>query len=64
MPVIHAIRINEKGKIKTIRLTPIKAIRLNCIECMGYQSALIKDCTSNMCPLYPYRMGKYTQRVV
>lgn len=38
-------------------LTPIKAIRQHCIECMGGQRSEVKRCPLKGCPLYPYRMG-------
>jgi hypothetical protein len=43
---------NERDK-----LTRAKAIRLQCIECMGYQPAFIKDCPDVPCPLWSFRMG-------
>ena len=39
-----------------------KIIRLNCIECMGFQSSLVRGCTSPLCPLYPFRTGRACQR--
>lgn len=40
------------------KLTPIKAIRKKCLECSGYQPSEVRLCTSEDCPLFPYRMGK------
>jgi hypothetical protein len=43
---------------------PIKAIRENCIECMGGRgveqsySKLIEECPSHDCALYEFRFGK------
>ena len=31
------------------------ALKAHCVECMGYQRALVKGCTSLACALYPYR---------
>ena len=31
------------------------AVRMFCVECMGYEQAEIPRCTSLACPLYPYR---------
>lgn len=39
------------------RLTPIKAIRAKCIDCMCGQVAEVRLCPCHDCPLYPYRMG-------
>ena len=42
----------------TTKATILKAIRAQCIECMGNQPFLIEGCTSPKCSLYPYRSGK------
>jgi hypothetical protein len=60
MAIRHEIRINGKEKTKFVQLTPMKAIRLNCIECMGHQPSLVSDCTDSLCPLFPFRMGRTT----
>lgn len=54
---------NYKQFLKDIkdgkRLSPIKAIRCFCLDCMGYQSAEIEECGGKgNCVLYPFRMGK------
>lgn len=36
----------------------LKAIRRQCVECMGNQPSLIEGCTSPKCSLYPMRMGE------
>lgn len=44
---------------QTKRLTPIKAIRAFCRECMCGDNDLIADCKPVPdCPLHPYRLGK------
>lgn len=40
------------------KLTPLKSIRAKCLDCCCGQSAEIKNCTVEKCPLYPYRLGK------
>ena len=62
MAVTHEIRSDGNGKTKIVNLTPIKAIRYQCLECMGFQYGLVADCTSVLCSLYPYRMGKNPER--
>jgi hypothetical protein len=54
----HTIRVDGFGNKKEVQLTPIKAIRYQCIECMGFQSRDVQNCTSSLCSLFPYRMGK------
>lgn len=62
MSVKHAIRKNGSNKTKIVDLTPSKAIRYACIECMGFQPGLVQDCSNPLCPLYPFRLGKLNQR--
>ncbi len=38
-------------------LTPIKAIRAKCMDCVCQQAKEVRLCPSKDCPLYPYRMG-------
>ena len=44
-------------------MTPIKAIRLHCLDCCGGSSKVVQFCTcdgvnSTRCDLWPYRFGK------
>lgn len=39
-------------------MTPIKSIRLFCLECCGGSSNEVKLCPSTTCPLHPFRLGK------
>ena len=45
-----------KGR-KMKKLTPLRAIRANCLECSGDNQAEVRLCVIPTCPLYPYRMG-------
>jgi len=58
MPIHHEIRTNRNQKTRKVKLTPLKAIKFNCIECMGFQDKFVFDCTDKLCPLYPFRTGK------
>jgi hypothetical protein len=40
------------------RLTPVKAIRAKCLDCMGGSSKEVKLCNILECSLFPYRLGK------
>ncbi len=60
MAVEHEIRTVNGNKM--VSLTPMKAIRYQCLECMGWYKAEVRKCTSPLCPLYPYRMGKNPER--
>lgn len=44
-------------------LTPLQAIRANCIECSGGSKAEVRRCVIPHCPLYPFRMGKKPQKL-
>jgi len=57
MSITHTIRKDGKGNYKNVSLTPMKAIRYHCVECMGFQFSEIDGCTSSTCPLFPYRYG-------
>lgn len=46
----------------TKKLTPLKAIRKNCLNCMGDSFREVKLCPSNDCPLFNYRFGKNPAR--
>lgn len=45
------------------KLTPMKAIRLKCLDCCCGQAAEVKLCPSTDCSLYPYRMGHRPQEI-
>ena len=42
---------------KNKHLTPIKSIRMKCIDCSAGQLKEVRLCPCKNCPLYPYRMG-------
>ncbi len=47
------------GKIKEVSLTPLRAIRLKCVEdCCCGSSNEVRDCAPETCALWPYRFGK------
>lgn len=54
--ILHEIH-DGKGGSKQVKLTPMKAIRYFCNECMCGQYSEIEKCTAKLCPFYPYRGG-------
>ncbi len=47
----------------TLKNTPLKAIRLKCIDCSGFELKDVRECVfdgkdEELCPLYHLRMGK------
>jgi len=45
-----------------VELTPIRAIRRKCLECSCYSYDEIKNCLVELCPLWPFRLGKDPSR--
>ena len=41
---------------------PVKAIREFCLQCCGGKAVDVKECTSTICPLKPFRFGKNPYR--
>lgn len=39
-------------------MTPMKAIRLKCLDCCCGSANEVKLCTCTGCPLYDFRLGK------
>ena len=63
MGLEHEIRTDGDGNTKIVKsLTPIKAIRFNCLECVGWSFMEVELCTSPLCPLFPFRMGNIPGR--
>jgi hypothetical protein len=60
MAVKHTCKkwIGLKSEIATEEITPIKAIRQNCLECSGGSYVEVKNCPIKTCAYYPYRLGK------
>lgn len=38
-------------------MTRQQAIRSRCVDCSGFNTAEVRNCTHKECPLYPYRMN-------
>jgi len=47
-----------------MKLTPLKAIRLKCLDCSGGSAQEVKNCALSECPLFPYRFASnpYTKK--
>lgn len=43
----------------TKKLTPLKAIRQECLDCSGNQPESVLNCQIKDCYLFPYRMGNH-----
>lgn len=44
--------------------SPLKAIRANCLQCVGGSAYDVRTCTAKNCYLFPFRFGKnpYTKK--
>ncbi|MCP4255631.1 MAG: hypothetical protein GY775_19940 [Candidatus Scalindua sp.] len=58
----HVIK-SKNGETKNVSLTPLKAIRHQCLECMGFSAFEVKRCSNTLCPLSPYRFGTNPERI-
>jgi hypothetical protein len=59
------INYTIKGKNdeqRDVRLTPLKAIRFHCLQCVCWVPSEVKNCTGGLCPLHPYRFGTNPER--
>lgn len=50
-------RIRTSTGIESVIVDPLKAIRLNCLECQGQRVFAVARCEDHFCPVYPYRLG-------
>ena len=40
------------------KMSPLRAIRLRCLDCCVGQAPEVRKCTAVECPSWPYRMGR------
>jgi hypothetical protein len=57
----HTIESKDEGT-EEVFLTPMRAIRFFCLECLGWKPSEVKVCTGKQCSLYPYRFGTNPER--
>lgn len=50
-------RKKENNSDNYKKISPMKAIRLKCIDCCGGILIEVKACSSLKCPLWKYRLG-------
>lgn len=51
----HTIRHKDGETVTIDSYSPMRAIRAQCTECMGYQKNEVSKCTAPLCPLFPFR---------
>lgn len=65
MPIEHTIRADGFGKMETVLLNAVRAIRKQCRECYGFDvnwQKSVEECPSINCPLFPFRFGRSPNR--
>jgi len=55
------VQIQSKSGYKVIDLNRRKAIRERCLNCSGWIPKEVLNCNVDVCPLYPFRLGKGKQ---
>ena len=51
-------KIRTKLGFETVLLTPMKAIRKNCLECCGWMYSEVEKCEIETCCFYKFRSGR------
>lgn len=50
--------LTEEGKIVKIVTSKNKAVKLRCVDCLGFvKNSIVKKCDDEDCYLFPYRLG-------
>ncbi len=62
VPGLAASSIDEEPGRNKPSLTPLKAIRANCLDCCAGQRKEVRECHLTDCPLWEYRMGRNPRR--
>jgi len=56
--LIADIRARVPGLAKRAETSPLCAIRLFCLECVGDSAKLVSECATTTCPLWRFRFAK------
>ena len=55
------VKIMSKDGYRVVELNRRRAIRERCLNCSGWYTAEVRNCSFTDCPLYPFRSGKGPQ---
>lgn len=58
----HIIR-KQSGGTHEVNLNALRAIRAQCLECLDWNLNHVRDCTSPLCSLFPFRFGKDPSKI-
>jgi hypothetical protein len=54
----RAMSADELGQLGHARVSPLRALRLKCLDCCNDSAQEVRLCTAVDCPNWPFRMGK------
>ncbi len=54
----NQMRAEELGTLGHSAMSPLKALRLRCIDCCAGSSLEVRLCTAVNCPSWPFRLGR------
>ena len=54
----HQMTLGELVALGHSPMSPLKALRLRCIDCCAGSSLEVRLCTAVSCPSWPFRMGR------
>ena len=54
----RAMSADELTQLGHSRVSPLRALRLKCLDCCNESSQEVRLCTAVDCPSWPFRMGK------
>ena len=57
MSITHTY-MGKDGYTITKKITPLQAIRAECMACSNFQYSVVAGCHIKLCPLWPFRSGK------
>jgi hypothetical protein len=65
MAFTHTFKYLKAGKERKItrNLSASKAIRFHCLDCSGGSEPDVRECEIDLCPLWPFRMGRGRPRI-
>ncbi len=54
----RCMRTDELEQLGHARVSPLRALRLHCLDCRNDSAQEVRLCTAVGCPSWPFRMGK------
>ena len=54
----RAMTAAELEQLGHARVSPLRALRLKCLDCCNHSAQEVRLCTAVDCPSWPFRMGK------